>query len=224
MQKNPRTERDIPANASTKAAAENEPESPPTTAAPFLSFFLVLSVLANIVLVSGCQTVHDFVYGDPCKYQKTSPEGPTGPNLPQRDDSALKDQLTTLAKLESVELGDKSNEVLARDIVKNLKKEKDHSEQLFKALLELDFDLGCEDAESSSEDALVKDLRERAKKLKKDYDEITKKTPVEVPVPFPDFERMEENLPLPQKKAMRAYHDFIKDLQGKRIIVISPED
>ena len=224
MQTNPRTERDIPANASTKAAAETEPESPPTTAAPFLSFFLVLSVLANIVLVSGCQTVHDFVYGDPCKYQKTSPERPNGPNLPQKDDAALKDQLTKLAKLESVEIGDKSNDVLARDIVIRLEKEKVHKAKLFKALRELDFDLGCKDAESSSEDALVEDIGNRVEKLKSDYDEITKKTPVEVPAPFPDFERMAENLPTPQKKAMRAYHDFVKGLQGKSVLVISPED
>ena len=37
------------------------------------------------------------------------------------------------------------------------------------------------------------------------------------------FERMSKDLRVEEKEAMRAYHRFIHDLQGKRVIVIEPE-
>ena len=38
------------------------------------------------------------------------------------------------------------------------------------------------------------------------------------------FEKMTKDLRVEEKKAMSEYHQFISDLQGKRVIVIEPEN
>ena len=48
---------------------------------------------------------------------------------------------------------------------------------------------------------------------------------VEVPAAFDAtaFEKMEKDLRVEEKTAMRAYQQFISDLQGKRVIVVESE-
>ena len=49
---------------------------------------------------------------------------------------------------------------------------------------------------------------------------------VEVPATFAPaaFEKMTKDLRVEEKEAMGKYHQFISDLQGKRVIVIKPEN
>lgn len=49
---------------------------------------------------------------------------------------------------------------------------------------------------------------------------------VEVPATFAPaaFEKMTKDLRVEEKEAMGKYHQFISDLQGKRVIVIEPEN
>ena len=133
------------------------------------TLLFLASIGLNIAFLTGCQTIHDNIYGTPCKYASAKP---TQTNL----------------------TGDDGRE----------------------ALVVIASDLGLPTDERDA-DTLIFDIRH----LLSNRDTA--------PRLFDDdsFENMSKDLP-PSKSdwvnSMREYQRFIRELQGKRIIVISPED
>lgn len=125
----------------------------------FLLF--ITSLVLNVAILTGCRTLHDTVYGSPCKY---SPQK-------QTDNNDIKAELVRIASLLDIKTSGKTASDLSSDIRYKLERSAD------------------------------------------------------VPNAFnaTAFERMSKDLRVEEKEAMRAYHRFISDLQGKRVIVIEPE-
>lgn len=221
MKTNSHIDRRAATDHSLATSKESERETSSSIAAPFLSFFLLLSITANIVLLSGCRSVHDFVYGNPCEYQNRPRNDPF---IPAEDGSALRAKLVKLANIAHVESRDKKNEVLAGDIVTALEKEKRLQDDRSEVLRKIDFSLDGGNVESKTDDDLVEDIQNRVRDLKTKHDKLKEKSSASTPTPFTDFEAMAKDLPPPWEKAMRSYHVFIKELQGKRVIVLDPED
>ena len=122
---------------------------------------LVASVALNACFFAGCKSLHDAVYGNPCKYATP---------VPRADDDG-KSELVRIASLLNIKTDGKSASDLSSDIRYKL----DRS-------------------------AVVPNV----------FDEAA-------------FEKMAKDLNSSEEKAMREYQQFISDLQGKRVIVIEPE-
>lgn len=129
----------------------------------FLSLLLILSIALNIGFVTGCATLHDAVYGTPCKYS-------TRPPIPSGDGG--KAQLARIAQLLDIRTSGKSASDLVSDICYKL------------------------DRTEAVPDALDKSA----------------------------FDKLSVRLLSGEKPALEEYQRFISDLQGKRVIVIAPED
>lgn len=129
----------------------------------FLSLLLILSVALNVGFLTGCATIHNAVYGNPCKYSSHPPvSGGDGDKV----------QLARIAHLLEIPTNGKSASDLVSDICYTL------------------------DRSTDVPDALDTTA----------FDEL--------------FVRL-----LPgEKPTLKEYHRFISDLQGKRVIVIEPED
>ena len=225
MQTNTRISPRLPNDHSSDPPKKPEQTTSPSAVAPFLSFFLLLSATVNIVFLSGCRSVHDLVYGNPCEYQTRSTETANGPAILVEDGSTLRTKLTKLASIAKVDVGEKSNDTLAGDIVKELEAENRRKDDRIKVLQEIDSaDLDGRDVESKAEDELIEDIQERIRDLKTKNSAMMERSSAKVPSPFPGFEEMTEILSTSQETAMRSYHTFIKELQGKRVIVLDPED
>lgn len=122
---------------------------------------LIASVVLNVCFFAGCRSLHDAVYGNPCKYEANPPTTDRG-----------KSELVGIAGLLNIKTSGKSASDLSSDIRYKLEQK------------------------------------------------------VEVPATFDAaaFEKMTKDLRVEEKKAMSEYHQFISDLQGKRVIVIEPEN
>ena len=122
---------------------------------------LIASVALNVCFVAGCRSLHDAIYGNPCKYGAIPPATDSG-----------KSELVKIAGLLNIKTSGKSASDLSSDIRYKLDRK------------------------------------------------------VEVPATFDPaaFEKMAKDLRVEEKKAMSEYHQFISDLQGKRVIVIEPEN
>ncbi len=132
-----------------------------TSALRNLSILLFLaSVALNVCFIVGCRSLHDTVYGNPCKF---APPPPVSEND--------KVELVRIAETLDIKTTGKTVSDLSSDIRYKLERSAD------------------------------------------------------VPNAFnaTAFERMSKDLRVEEKEAMRAYHRFISDLQGKRVIVIEPE-
>ncbi len=122
---------------------------------------LIASVALNVGFLTGCQTLHDAFYGDPCKYSQS-------PVQPVNDGG--KAELVRIAGMLDIKTSGKAASDLLTDICYKLE--------------------GSADVPTVFDDA--------------------------------DFDKMEKDLNPIEKKAMRAYQDFISGLQGKKVIVIEP--
>lgn len=125
---------------------------------------LIASISLNLCFFAGCRSLHDVVYGNPCKF---------GPGTVQvTNDSSGKAELVGIARKLGIKTSGKTMSCLASDI--------------------------CEKFDNS----------------------------IVVPNAFDAaaFEKMAKDLRVEEKKAMREYQDFISGLQGKRVIVIEPEE
>ena len=122
---------------------------------------LLASIALNVCFFAGCKTLHDAVYGNPCKYGQ-----PLTSTVYQQ--SA---ELIRIAGLLNVKTHGKSSSDLTSDICYKLDRSAD------------------------------------------------------VPTVYnsSSFETMAKALGTEQEKAMREYQRFISELQGKRVIVIEPE-
>jgi len=125
---------------------------------------MLASVALNACFFTGCRTLHDAVYGNPCKFKE------------QVHVSSGKDgnkaELIRIADLLGIKTSDKSSSDLVSDICYKL---------------------------------------DRSDNVPTAYDTQL-------------FEKMTKALGEEQEKAMREYQRFISDLQGKRVIVIDPEN
>lgn len=126
-----------------------------------MSILFLASVALNACFITGCQALHDAVYGNPCKYGSHQPAGDDG-----------KSELVRIANLLDIKTSGKSAYDLAFDIRYKLNRSAD------------------------------------------------------VPQVFDDeaFKRMRKDLRSYEKDAMDEYQRFILELQGKRVIVIEPEE
>lgn len=224
MQTNTRISHRNPNDHSSYPSKKPEQATSPSTVAPLLSFFLLLSVTANIALLSGCRSVHDLVYGNPCEYQTRSLELANGPFLLAEDESILREKMVKLATIANVEPGTKNNAVLAGDIVASLEKEKRRADDRLKVLRTIDIGLGDDGVESKTDDDLIADIQERIRELQLKLTTMMESSSVKVPSPFSGFDKMAESLSTPEEMAMRTYHSFITGLQGKRVIILEPGD
>lgn len=138
-----------------------------------LSILFLVSVTLNVCFLTGCQALHDAVYGNPCKYRPLQPAGDDGkyrPLRPAGDDG--KSELVRIANLLDIKTGEKSASDLSFDIRYKL---------------------------------------DRCVDVPKVFDKEA-------------FQKMEKDLRSSEKDAMREYQSFISSLQGKRVIVIEPEE
>ena len=121
---------------------------------------LLASVALNVCFFAGCRSLHDAIYGNPCKY---------GP-VPSTNDNG-KAELVRIAGLLDIKTSGKTVSDLSSDIRYKLDRK------------------------------------------------------VEVPktVDSEAFEKMAKKVNSEAETAMREYQRFISDLQGKRDIVIEPE-
>lgn len=126
-----------------------------------LTILFFVSVAMNACFFAGSKTLHDAVYGSPCKYAQPSPP-------PARQQS----ELIRIAELLDIKTSGKSSSDLESDICYKLERSR-----------------------------------------------------VDVPTSFDPvaFEKMAKDLNSSEEKVMRDYQRFISDLQGKRVIVIEPE-
>ena len=124
---------------------------------------LIASVALNVGFLTGCQSLHDVVYGNPCKY---------GQAPVQSVNDGGKAELVRIAGMLDIKTSGKTASDLSSDIRYKLDRSAD------------------------------------------------------VPTVFDDadFEKMAKDLNSSEEKAMRDYQRFISDLQGKRVIVIEPEN
>lgn len=120
---------------------------------------IIASIALNACLFAGCKSLHNYVYGKPCKFIDKS-------------ELVNKSELVEIARLLGIETSGKSASDLSSDI-----------------------------------------------RIKLD-------DKVEAPIAFDSaaFEKMAKDLRVEEKKSMIEYHQFISDLQDKRVIVIERED
>lgn len=126
-----------------------------------LSILFLVSATLNVCFLTGCQALHDAVYGNPCKYRPLQPAGDDG-----------KSELVRIANLLDIKTEEKSATDLSFDIRYKL---------------------------------------DRCVDVPKVFDKEA-------------FQKMEKDLRSSEKDAMREYQSFISSLQGKRVIVIEPEE
>ena len=129
----------------------------------FLSLLLILSITLNVGFLTGCSTIHDAVYGNPCKYSSHPPTsvGDGG-----------KAQLIRIAQLLDIPTNGKSASDLVSDICYKLDRSKEVPDALSQAA----------------------------------------------------FDKISAGLLPGEKPVLEEYQRFVSDLQGKRVIVIEPED
>lgn len=118
------------------------------------------SVALNVGFLTGCQSLHDAFYGNPCKYSQA-------PVQPVNDGG--KAELVHIAELLEIKTSGKTTSDLASDIRYTLGRN------------------------------------------------------VLVPSIYAEFEKLAKALSSKQQESMREYHNFISDLQGKKVVVIEPE-
>ncbi len=127
-----------------------------------VTLVFLASIALNVFIFTGCRTLHDSVYGNPCKYSKV-------PVQPINDGG--KAELVRIAGMLDIKTSGKTVSDLSSDIRYKLDRSVDVP--------------GAFDAAA--------------------------------------FEKMSKDLRVEEKKAMREYQRFISDMQGKKVIVIAPE-
>ena len=128
------------------------------------TLLIVASLTVNICFFAGCKTLHDSVFGSPCKFAEQTRE-PSG-----KADSKV--ELVHIASLLDIKTHGKSTSDLVSDICYKLDRSTDVP-TVYNASL---------------------------------------------------FEKMVKDVNPNEGKAMREYQRFISSLQGKRVIVIEPEE